>query len=981
VAERKRRAAEAPLRADVRVLGEMLGETLREQYGEPFFQRLEQVRKLARRLRHREDQRDRERLEKLLAGLPLGEKTALVRAFSTFFMLANVAENHHRVRRRQQHAHAGDPPQPDSIAGTLARLRGEGVSGEAVAALLPRLRVQPVFTAHPTETTRRTLREAEQHLAALLAAGDDPRLSAHDRTHLHRHLAAEVELLWQTDRVSRRRPTVLDEVRNTLYYVETVLFDVIPRLCQELDERLREQFGLGLPPDAAPVRFGSWVGGDRDGNPFVTPAVTMEALRLQKSALLRRYLAEVDRVGRRLSQSLRFVRISPELERSLNADRRRLPEVAARLEERYPAEPYRHKFSFIYARLHAAFPGAGAPASPPGPVAYTTTEELWTDLRLAYESMKAHGSTLAAEVHVLPLLRRVAAFGLHLATLDIRQHSARHRAAVSELLHAADLGHFEEMDEEARCQVLGELLTRWLTLPPFDSLSPETRETLEVFTVIRQARAELGREAVGAYIISMTGAPSDLLAVLVLAHLEAANRREAAPAVVPLHVAPLFETRADLTRAPEIMARLYQLPAYREHLKTWESCQEIMIGYSDSNKDAGPLAAAWALYRAQEELEQVGREHGISTLFFHGRGGTTARGGDPLGQAIRAQPPGTVNGSLKVTEQGEVIPSKYSLPGLAQRNLELELAAVLEASVASQAAASQATDGGGDRRQATDRQATGDRRQATDRQSQRRSDDDRSVGTVAGPAVAGAPLSPVACGAIMEQLADRSAAVYRRVVYEDPAFFSFFQRATPIEELSLLNIGSRPARRPGAGRERGAGGIESLRAIPWVFAWMQNRCLLPGWLGAGTALEEFLAQDPRQLECLREMYEGWPFFRAVIDNLEMSLAKADLSVTERYAAALAPGAESAAIMEGLRAEYGRAVSAVRSITRTAHLLDSHPVLQRSISRRNPYVDPLNHLQVDLLREHRSRQEAAPDEALHALLLSVNGIAAGMRNTG
>jgi phosphoenolpyruvate carboxylase len=707
--ERKRRAAEAPLRADVHALGELLGETLRAQYGEPFFQQLEQVRKLARRLRQREEPRDRERLEKLLAELPLAEKTALVRAFSTFFMLANVAENHHRVRRRRQHAHAGDPPQPDSVAGTLARLRSEGVSRETIAALLPRLRVQPVFTAHPTEATRRTLREAEQHLAALLAAGDDPRLSTQDRAHLHGRLAAEVELLWQTDRVSRRRPTVLDEVRNTLYYVETVLFDVVPRLCQELDERLREQYGLALPPDAAPVRFGSWVGGDRDGNPFVTPAVTIEALRLHKSVLLRRYLAEVDRVGRRLSQSLRFVAVTPDLERSLDADRRRLPEVAARLEERYPGEPYRHKFAFIYARLHAAAPGAGAPLSPPGPTAYETAEELWSDLWLVYESMRAQGSPLAAEVHVLPLLRRVAAFGLHLATLDIRQHSARHRTAITEILCAADCGNFEEMDEDARCRVLGELLTREPPPLPSGSLSPETRETLEVFTVIRRARAELGREAVGTYIISMTEAASDLLTVLVLARFEERDRSEAARAAAPLHVAPLFETRADLQRAPEIMARLYQLPAYREHLEAWGSRQEIMIGYSDSNKDAGPLAAAWALYRAQEELERVGREQGVATLFFHGRGGTTARGGDPLGQAIRAQPPGTVNGGLKVTEQGEVIPSKYSLPGLAERNLELVLAAVLEASVAAQSPAAS--------------------RQSPDRQSQRRSRAASSAGT------------------------------------------------------------------------------------------------------------------------------------------------------------------------------------------------------------------------------------------------------------
>jgi phosphoenolpyruvate carboxylase len=989
-AERQRLAAEAPLRADVRALGEMLGNTLRAQHGEGFFRRLEQVRQLARRLRQQEDPRARQRLEKLLAGLSLEDKTALVRAFETFFFLANVAENHHRVRRRREHARAGDPPQPDSVAGTLDRLRREGVSPEAIAALLPRLLVQPVFTAHPTEATRRTLREAEQRVADLLAEEDDPRLSARDRRRLREALAADVELLWQTDRVRRRRPSVLDEVRNTLFYMETVLFDAVPRLCRELDEQLQEQYGLSLPPDAAPVRLGSWVGGDRDGNPYVTPEVTVEALRLQKSVLLRRYLDEVDRVGRRLSQSLRFVAISPELQRSLEEDRLRLPQVAARLEERYPEEPYRHKFAFIYARLHATR------LHPPGPEAYRTAEELGSDLYLAYESMQAHGSPLAAEVHVLPLLRRVAAFGLHLATLDIRQHSARHRAALAELLvsllpgstgvptrmteaggdaraPSASPATYDTLDEETRCSLLVELLTT--DEPPAlpDDLSPETRETLEVFTAIRRARAEVGQGAVEAYVVSMTEAASDLLAVLALERLSSADLpvgdagllpgatrvADADQKPAPLRVVPLFETREDLQRAPEIMARLYRLPDYRRHLEAWGDRQEIMIGYSDSNKDAGPLAASWALYRAQVELERVGREHGLTTFFFHGRGGTTARGGGPLGAAIRAQPPGTIGGGLKVTEQGEVIPSRYSLPDLALRNLELMVAAVLEASLC-QGAGIPKLNGDGQYRQ-----------------DGRRTSPDHPVHSGPVPCEL-SPTPNAGWEATMDRLADRATAAYRSVVYEDPAFPEFFWKVTPIEELALLNIGSRPARRSGAGPE-----IESLRAIPWVFAWMQNRCLLPGWLGAGAALGEYLAEEKSHLERLRAMYDGWPFFQAMIDNLEMTLAKADLAVTGRYVATLAPCPDSERIMTHLRGEFEQAVQAVLSITRSAHLLDHHPVLQRSIARRNPYVDPLNHLQIDLLRLYRQGEgtPAAREQILHALLLSVNGIAAGMRNTG
>jgi phosphoenolpyruvate carboxylase len=501
------------------------------------------------------------------------------------------------------------------------------------------------------------------------------------------------------------------------------------------------------------------------------------------------------------------------------------------------------------------------------------------------------------------------------------------------------LGEYEALPEEERCARLTDLLTAPIAPPPRCNLSAETSETLEVFTAIRRARAEVGHRALEAYVISMTEAASDLLAVLALARFRRTG--EAIEDDLRLRVVPLFETREDLQRAPEIMARLYRLPLYRQHLDAWGGQQEIMIGYSDSNKDAGPLAASWALYQAQRQLEEVGREHGVITFFFHGRGGTTARGGGPLGQAIRAQPPGTVDGGLKVTEQGEVIPSKYSLPDLAVRNLELMLGAVLEASVSLCPAGeeSQMTSG--------------------------------TEPHLSAEAVA------LDFEAAMDELADRAAAAYRAVVYEDPAFLTFFQQVTPIEELSLLNIGSRPARRAGA-----AGGIESLRAIPWVFAWMQNRCLLPGWLGAGTALGEYLASRPDHLQRLQAMYDQWPFFQAVIDNLEMTLAKADLAITERYVALLASGSEPRRLMAALREEFGRAVAAVLSITRTDHLLDRHPVLQRSIARRNPYVDPLNYLQVDLLREYRqTHSPERKEQLLHALLLSVNGVAAGMRNTG
>lgn len=962
-------AKDLPLRNDIRRLGDLLGETLKRLGGKKLFDVEEQVRALCKQLRASHSPATERQLKRLLHGLSLDDAIGMIRAFSVYFQLVNIAEQQHRIRRKRFYElHTPDQPQQGSIAETFQRIKiqskklgqlSEAELRKQLRSVVDRLEIVPVMTAHPTEAARRTLLEKHRRISDLLSHFDDENLPPQRRDELRDELAAEVESIWQTDEVRHMQPTVLDEVNNTLYYFDAALFDSIPALMEELERQLANNFaGVKLRDGGAPLRFGSWVGGDRDGNPFVTPEVTWETLRLQQRLALRKYLAAVAELSRRLSESVRFAPPSAELKASIADDAEKMHAIAETVFKRNPEEPYRQKLSFIYRRLEnterrnrdlasalrietpnqlisirPALPIIAALTKSDSMAArvYHKGDELWEDLRLVRDSLRAGKADLAARA-VDRLMRQVAVFDLHLATLDLRQHSERHRSALAEITKVLGLEKdYSRMDEQERAEWLtAELATPRPLVATDARYSAETTETLNAFRVARRALDEISPRAIRTYIVSMTQEASDLLAVLVLAKQAGLSK---------LAVSPLFETIDDLRRAPEVMTQLFENPVYRRLLETQGNLQEVMIGYSDSSKDGGILTSSWELYKAQEQLWQVAREHKIELRLFHGRGGTVGRGGGPSHEAILAQPPNTVASRIKITEQGEVISSKYSLPEIAMRSLELTTAAVIAASLP--------------------------REENSNRSLER-------------------------WQAVMEQISSEAFAVYRSFVRETEGFLDYFTQATPVEELQHMRIGSRPAK-----RKQGSKSLDDLRAIPWVFGWTQSRHLLPGWLAVGTALEQFIGQSPQDrkngnLALLREMYRDWPFFHSTISNIEMTLAKADFQIARQYAERLPEPKLGKRIFKMLESEYDRACRVVLQITGEKHLLDNSPVLQRSIAVRNPYVDPMSYLQVELLARKRVCEtddamcEYEPGEReklLYAILLTINGVAAGMRNTG
>ena len=994
---------DAPLRADIRRLGDLLGETLKRFDGERLFEIEEDVRALCKRLRGEGSARsaaatERE-LKRLLRRLSLDETIGVIRAFSVYFQLVNIAEQYHRIRRKRFYElHTPDQPQRGSLAETLRGLRGDFLDTNLLQRVVDRLEIMPVMTAHPTEAARRTLLEKHRRIGNLLANFDDENLALRHREELQARLAAEVESIWQTDEVRQTQPTVLDEVNHGLYYFDATLFDAAPALLDELEQRLEENFpGVKLRDGATPLRFGSWIGGDRDGNPFVTPEVTWEALRLQQRLVLRKYRDAVADLSRGLSESSRFAPPTDELRKSLKDDAERLPGVAAEIAIRNAEEPYRQKLSYIYTRIEntlrrnrdmasalrlteqhrliSIYPGLpiiAALTRSDTDVAnvYHDGAELWEDLRLVRDSLRA-GKAIHAARAVDRLMRQVAVFDLHMATLDLRQHSERHTAALAEITRSLGLRDYSQMSEPERVEWLtSELATSRPLVGADMHFSAETTETLNVFRVARRVLDEISPNAIRTYITSMTREVSDLLASLVLAkeaglggrvgewesgrggewregkegkegESKGMGKRELPPlpsSPLPLShsptlsLVPLFETIEDLRRAPDIMRRLFELQVYRRQLASHGDLQEVMIGYSDSSKDGGILTSSWELYKAQEKLWEVARAHGVELRLFHGRGGTVGRGGGPSHEAILAQPPNTVAGRIKITEQGEVISSKYSLAEIAQRSLELTTSAVIAASLPQPA------------------------------QSARKLSRWKDV---------------------MEAVSAQAFSAYQRFVRETPGFYDYFVQATPVEELQYMRIGSRPAR-----RKSGSKSLDDLRAIPWVFGWTQSRHLLPGWLAVGTALEKFIHERPREnLRLLREMYREWPFFHSTISNIEMTLAKADFQIARQYASRTIDLRLGRRIFRMLEEEYERACRLTLMITGEKHLLDQSPVLQRSIAVRNPYVDPLSFLQVELLARRRQKDRKIKpdardrDKLLYAILLTINGIAAGMRNTG
>ncbi|MFN8440036.1 MAG: phosphoenolpyruvate carboxylase [Caldilineaceae bacterium] len=937
------------LRNSIRLLGNSLGDTIIEQEGHAVFELEEEIRKFAKAWRTGE-LTSPQKLKALLPELlkDMHRVQAVLKAFTTYFQLINLAEEQERVRvlrDRQRHATL-DAPMRESIAQAVRRLREEGLTADDVRTLLRDLLIMPVLTAHPTESKRRTIQNKLRSIGHIIDELDRSDLLPKRRTRLLEELREDIVVLWQSDETRDRRPTVMDEVRNGMYYFESPLLQLVPEIYRELETNLREVYQgetFELPNF---LRYGSWIGGDRDGNPFVTIPVSEQAIRLQKDTALHFYSKVLDELDNHLTSATTRVGFSAELLHSIEADLALVPAEEREQLDWFRLEPYRQKIILMYRRLLATLDENRLPWSEreAHPRAYRNATQFLNDLRLIETSLRANKGGRLADGHLADLILCVQIFGFHLATLDIRQHAERHRSAVAEVMQRYQLAqNYLELSETGKVALLRQEVLNPRPLTARLDFAEETNQTLELFRFIRHAHEQVDPQVIQTYIISMTTGVSNLLEVLLMA--------KDAGLFGKIDISPLFETIEDLRAAPEIMTQLFEDPIYREHLQQRGYHQQIMIGYSDSNKDGGFLRSTWMLYRAQRSLAQVCDEHGIKLTLFHGRGGTLGRGGGPANRAILAQPPESVRGRIKITEQGEVISNRYDNPEVARRHLEQLVHAVL------------LTSGHRPRYSQENRWAT-----------------------------------------IMDEISQSAFEKYRSLV-EHPRFITYFTDTTPIAHIDRMNIGSRPARR------KATQSIFDLRAIPWVFAWTQSRVNLTSWYGVGTALERWVngegeanstefeirnvetdnpqsatrnpqSSDPNErLEILREMYKKWPFFRTMLGNLQVGMSKADMHIALLYAD-LTDEETRNIIFNDILEEFARTEQMILQITGESELLDNEPWLQRSIKLRNPYVDPLNYIQVALME--RMRQESDPElleKMQAAVLLSVNGVAAGLQNVG
>ena len=914
---RRGAARDAAMRADIHLLGDLLGQTLERQHGAELLELVERVRALSKQARDPgADDGAAAELDALLAGLDIADTANLVRAFSTFFQLANVAEQTHRV---DEHG-----PRSGIARGRLRALFDHIQDDEAQRAALrevsDHLDVRPVFTAHPTEAARRSVLTKLQRVGELLYERADPRQTAVDQERIRRRLAEAIDLIWQTDELRVNRPTPVDEARAAIYYLEELLRGVSGDLFDELDAQF-ERVGIELPAHARSLNFGSWVGGDRDGNPLVTAEVTTAVLELQHDRALQELLRAVDELSAQLSSSEHVHGVSKELGDSLRRDAAALPATDREARRRNTGESYRLKLAFMRRRLENTRRRIAKHARHVPRHDYLTAGELVAELELLQRSLRAHRGAVIADGAVRRLLRRVAAFGFHLATLDIREHAEKHHAALAALYRRLpDAPDYAALSPDERFEALAAELARRRPIgTPATRLADEPGVTLATMQAVRAALDRFGPRAIESYIISETLGADDVLAAVVLAREVGLVDLAAGHAAIGF--VPLFETPDSIRQADATLAKLLREPSYRELLRLRGGPQEVMLGYSDSNKLGGITTAQWGLNRCARRLREVAAAAGVRLRFFHGRGGTVGRGGGPTAEAILAQPWGTVDGAIKITEQGEVVADKYSLPRLARDNLELTLAASIEAAVLHRSA----------------------ERPAADLER---------------------------WNSAMEVASGAAYTAYRALV-DHPSLVPYFLSATPVEELASLKIGSRPSRRPGKDA-----GIDGMRAIPWVFGWTQTRQVVPGWYGVGSGLAAARAAG---VDCLTEMYERWPFFRMFLSNVEMVLAKTDLVTARRYVDTLVP-AEHRLIYDLIAAEHERSVREVLAATGKPALLAGYPVLRRTLDVRSAYLEPLHLLQIALLEQHRATDTVDP-RVERAILLTVNGLAAGLRNTG
>ncbi len=904
------------LRADIRRLGHQLGETLVRQQGQQLLDRVEQVRGLARNLR-RDDDSPTTELARVLDGIEARDAIALVRAFTVYFHLANTAEQVHRIEDLRTNARATN----NRFADTVAKLKNEGLSNSEIVACVRDADLRPVFTAHPTEASRRSILDKLAEIAKLVEQRGVSDTNPARKGRIDRRVDELIDAIWQTDELRRERPDPVDEARSILYFLTEMVTEGLPELFDDIDASLRS-IGGSLPADQLPIRFGSWVGGDRDGNPNVTPQTTVEVLAHQRTRALRILIAEIEALSSELSVSEAVAGVSNELAKRLAEDAERFPHAVSRRLPVNEGEPYRLRLAVIHDRL------LDTARTPPGPRAYENPAQLDSDLAEMADSLEANGGGLMARGRLARVRRVVNLIGFQLATLDVREHARRHHEALTELFRYLDV-NYEDLDREARTALLTtELESRRPLGPPGsgDANSAAQLESPPALALMRTLRDQMDRygdDIVESWIVSMTQGVDDVLAPAVLAR--DVGLIDLPAGVARLGFVPLFETIDDLRAIGVVLRDLLATPPYRRLVELRGNVQEVMVGYSDSNKDGGITTSQWEIHKALRQIAEVSSETGIRIVVFHGRGGSVGRGGGPTNSAILSQPPNVVAGGVKITEQGEVIADKYGLPGLARRNLDLALSAVVEATLLHRAT---------------------------------RND----------------PATLARWDQIMELMSNAAFEAYRAFITSD-GLVEYFQTSTPVEELGAMNIGSRPARRRGA-----QSGIDDLRAIPWVFGWTQSRQIIPGWFGVGTALAA--ARDAGHEEDLAAMLANWRFFSTFISNVEMTLTKTDLAIARHYVDRLVdPSLHH--FFERVTEEHDRTVAEITALKGMGPL-DDLPILKRTLAVRDVYLDPINVLQVELLARARAgaATNSAVDDRLHrALLLTVNGVAAGLRNTG
>lgn len=899
---------------DIYFLGDLLGEVITAQAGSEAFELEEAVRALAKAHRAGDSEAGTE-LSALISGLSIDEAVLLIRAFTSYFQLINLSEDNERIRRiRKREADTFPAARRGSIREAIELLQKRGMTGKDVAALLQRAQVRLVITAHPTEARRRTILEKQARIFRALRDLDEQDLLPREIERVRDRLAATVAELWSSSEVRAVRMKVSDEIQASLIHFRSNLYHVIPEIYRDLEEAVADVYPDDFIPVPSFLTFGSWVGGDRDGNPFVTPAATRDALVMMRDSCLTSLDERFGQVAGRISVSTMIAGEFPELDQRLAANRERFPEVAARLMAENVDEPFRQLLTLMRERVRATrFDQPGA---------YRHPDELLDDLRLIERTLIDRGEALITGGDLHDLIRQVEVFGFHYARLDIRDHSRRHEKTIDEAFRLTGISEdYAALPEDERVQLLAREIENPRPILPLDlrQFTPEATEVIETFRTIKEVLNGNHQGAIGTYVISFGESASDVLEVLLL--MKETGLAEPGGRNARLQIAPLFEQHDSLAAAADVMRQLLMQPVYQHALTAQGNAQEIMVGYSDSNKELGYLASSWSLYEAQIDLKNLFNEFGVDFTFFHGRGGSVGRGGGPSNVAILAQPAGTVGGRIKMTEQGEVVAGRYGLREIAHRELELVTGAVLVSMIG-------------------------------------------LLSAPAGEQLAGYEEA-------MRRMTARSTEVYQALIYGDEGFVSFFEQMTPIREISELKLGSRPARRTTSHR------IEDLRAIPWVFSWTQARVLLPGWYGLGSALEAGVRQYG--LPYLQEMDANWPYFAAVLSNAEMALAKADMRVASQYIELVEPLELRERIWSTITDEFERTVRCLLEVTGQQALLDRDPVLQRSIERRNPYVDPLSFIQVELLE--RFRDNGSVEEFLRPVLLSINGIAGALKNTG